>query len=67
MIPCPRLPGKACRSEAARRECHGKARFERYGGVDPGKGVDNDFAAVLIRAYDATGEVERAAANENNA
>ena len=28
---------------------HGLERVERYGGVDPGKGVDNDFAAVLIR------------------
>lgn len=28
---------------------HGEEREERYGGVDPGKGVDNDFAAVLIR------------------
>ena len=42
---------------------HGKNRIERYGGVDPGKGVDNDFAAVLIRAYDATGEVEKPTTN----
>jgi len=28
---------------------HGEERVERYGGIDPGKGVDNDFAAVLIR------------------
>ena len=28
---------------------HGKERVERYGGIDPGKGIDNDFAAVLIR------------------
>jgi len=28
---------------------HGEERVERYGGVDPVKGVDNDFAAVLIR------------------
>ncbi len=27
----------------------GKERVERYGGIDPGKGVDNDFAAVLVR------------------
>lgn len=33
----------------------GKERTERYGGVDPGKGVDNDFAAVLIRSYDSEG------------
>ncbi len=39
---------------------HGKARFERYGGVDPGSGEDNDFAAVLIRAYGVTGQVEQA-------
>lgn len=32
---------------------HGIERVERYGGVDPGKGVDNDFAAVLIRKYDS--------------
>ncbi len=37
---------------------HGKERVDRYGGVDPGKGVDNDFAAVLIRKYDANGERE---------
>ena len=37
---------------------HGKERVERYGGVDPGKGVDNDFAAVLIRQYDLTREIE---------
>lgn len=28
---------------------HGEERVERYGGIDPGKGIDNDFAAVLIR------------------
>jgi hypothetical protein len=37
---------------------HGIERVERYGGVDPGKGVDNDFAAVLIRKYDERGEHE---------
>jgi hypothetical protein len=37
---------------------HGVERVERYGGVDPGKGVDNDFAAVLIRKYDASGQHE---------
>jgi len=36
----------------------GKERIERYGGVDPGKHVDNDFAAVLIRKFDAEGVVE---------
>lgn len=34
---------------------HGTARFERYGGVDPGSGLDNDFAGVLVRAYDVAG------------
>lgn len=33
----------------------GKERVERYGGVDPGKDVDNDFAAVLVRSFDAAG------------
>lgn len=28
---------------------HGEERVQRYGGIDPGKGIDNDFAAVLIR------------------
>ena len=28
---------------------HGEQREERYGGVDPAKGVDNDFAALLVR------------------
>ena len=36
----------------------GEERVQRYGGVDPGKGVDNDYAAVLIRKYDAGGQVE---------
>ena len=36
----------------------GKERIERYGGTDPGKLVDNDFAAVLIRKYDANGTTE---------
>lgn len=35
---------------------HGKDREERYGGWDPGKQIDNDFAAVLIRQYDSTGQ-----------
>ncbi|HEY5912455.1 MAG TPA: hypothetical protein VJA21_17775 [Verrucomicrobiae bacterium] len=39
---------------------HGIERVERYGGVDPGKGVDNDFAAVLIRKYDESGTQEDA-------
>ena len=28
--------------------------MERYGGVDPGHGDDNDFAAVLIRSLEYT-------------
>lgn len=36
----------------------GLERVERYGGMDPGKHVDNDFAAVLIRKYDPRGEAE---------
>lgn len=39
---------------------HGVDREERYGGWDPGKHVDNDFGAVLIRKYDAAGEKEQA-------
>ena len=27
----------------------GVEREQRYGGVDPGKGVDNDFAAVVVK------------------
>lgn len=38
---------------------HGIERIERYGGVDPGKLVDNDFAAVLIRKYDKSGHSEQ--------
>ena len=34
---------------------HGRDRHERYGGWDPGKKVDNDFGAVLIRKYGAAG------------
>lgn len=37
---------------------HGQERVERYGGIDPGKLVDNDFAAVLIRKFDADSKVE---------
>jgi len=36
----------------------GQERIERYGGTDPGKHVDNDFAAVLIRKSDAHGQTE---------
>ena len=28
---------------------HGIEREQRYGGIDPGKGVDNDFAAVVLK------------------
>ena len=38
----------------------GQERIQRYGGMDPGKHVDNDFAAVLIRKYDVGGRVESA-------
>ena len=34
---------------------HGEERVERYGGVDPGKQIDNDFAGVLIQSIDAPG------------
>ncbi|MEZ6035776.1 MAG: hypothetical protein R3C17_21975 [Planctomycetaceae bacterium] len=37
---------------------HGEERVERYGGIDPGKLVDNDFAAVLVRKFDADGKIE---------
>jgi hypothetical protein len=43
---------------------HGQERVERYGGVDPGKGVDNDYAAVLIRKYDVLGIRESADTKE---
>lgn len=36
----------------------GIERVERYGGVDPSKRVDNDFAAVLIRKFDEDGSME---------
>jgi len=42
----------------------GRQRVERYGGMDPGKHVDNDFAAVLIRQYDAAGRVESSATKD---
>ncbi len=32
---------------------HGQERVDRYGGIDPEKDVDNDFAAVLIRQLPA--------------
>lgn len=34
---------------------HGRERIDRYGGIDPEKDVDNDFAAVLIRPLQDTG------------
>jgi len=37
---------------------YGEERVERYGGVDPEKLVDNDFAALLIRKFDVEGKVE---------
>lgn len=42
----------------------GRERIERYGGVDPGKGVDNDFAAVLIRKYASDGLTESPATQD---
>jgi hypothetical protein len=39
-------------------QLHGVDRIDRYGGWDPGKDVDNDFGAVLLRKYDATGREE---------
>lgn len=35
---------------------HGIDRVERYGGWDPGKEVDNDFGAVLVRKCGADGQ-----------
>ncbi len=37
----------------------GQEREARYGGLDPAKGVDNDFAAVLIRREDDSGKREQ--------
>ena len=37
---------------------YGIERVDRYGGVDPAKGVDNDFAATLIRKFDGSGQIE---------
>lgn len=34
---------------------HGRQRHERYGGIDPGKGVDNDYAALWIQKLDNDG------------
>lgn len=42
---------------------HGKERVERYGGADPGNGVDNDFAAILIRFRDPDSQGSRAPAD----
>ncbi|WP_146394840.1 hypothetical protein [Planctomycetes bacterium CA13] len=33
---------------------NGIERQQRYGGVDPGKGVDNDFAAIVVKPADAS-------------
>jgi len=43
---------------------HGRDREERYGGWDKGHHDDNDFGGILIRKYDATGEVEHADTRE---
>ena len=37
---------------------HGTDRVERYGGWDRGHKADNDFGAVLIRKYNASGAAE---------
>lgn len=37
---------------------HGVDRVDRYGGWDPGKQVDNDFGAVLIRVLDGDSQQE---------
>ena len=34
---------------------YGVERVERYGGVDPERNVDNDFAGVVVRSYDDQG------------
>ena len=34
---------------------YGVERVERYGGVDPEKNVDNDFAGIVVRSYDDQG------------
>ena len=39
---------------------HGTDRVERYGGWDRGHKVDNDFGGVLIRKYNASGDIETA-------
>ena len=43
----------------------GTQGIDRYGGWDPGKKVDNDFAAVLIRKYDAAGLQESSSTSTN--
>lgn len=43
---------------------HGRDREERYGGWDRGHHDDNDFGGILIRKYDAAGEVEHADTRE---
>ena len=35
---------------------YGTERVERYGGVDPEKNVDNDFAGIVVRSYDDQGK-----------
>jgi len=34
---------------------YGVERVERYGGIDPEKKVDNDFAGIVVRSYDDQG------------
>ena len=37
---------------------HGIERQQRYGGVDPEKGIDNDFAAVVVKSLDVDDQNE---------
>lgn len=43
----------------------GTQKIDRYGGWDPGKQVDNDFAAVLIRTFDTAGCLESSTTQTN--
>ena len=43
----------------------GTQKVDRYGGWDPGKQIDNDFAAVLIRTFDAAGRQESSTTQTN--
>ena len=43
----------------------GTQKIDRYGGWDPGKQIDNDFAAVLMRTFDADGSQESSTTKTN--